>query len=166
MRTILLMLFAVFLSLPAFAGVNINTATQSELTSLPGIGDSKAAAIIEYRRQNGAFASVDQLTQVSGIGAKTLETLRSQAEVGDGRTVEVGGVPGAAPAPPTGPVVDINSASVGELDSLPGIGPSKAAAIIADREANGRYSSCNELTRVQGVGAKTVATLASKCAAK
>lgn len=54
------------------ASVNINTATATELASLNGIGDSKAAAIIRYREQHGAFASADDLSNVKGIGNKTV----------------------------------------------------------------------------------------------
>lgn len=56
--------------------VNINTATSEELQTLSGIGKSKAEKIISYRQSNGAFKSVDELTNVSGIGEKTLEGLR------------------------------------------------------------------------------------------
>ncbi len=56
--------------------VNINTATSEQLQTLSGIGEAKAQKIIEYREQNGPFESVDSLTNVSGIGEKTLESLR------------------------------------------------------------------------------------------
>ncbi|MDW5471437.1 helix-hairpin-helix domain-containing protein [Staphylococcus equorum] len=57
--------------------ININSATEAELLTVPGIGPSKAKSIIEYREQNGAFESIEQLTEVKGIGAKTLEKLES-----------------------------------------------------------------------------------------
>lgn len=57
--------------------VNINNATETELVALPGIGPSKARAIAEYRQQHGGFQSVDDLRQVKGIGAATLEKLRA-----------------------------------------------------------------------------------------
>lgn len=50
--------------------LNINTASQTELESLPGIGPAKASAIIEYRTTNGPFASLEDLLEVSGIGEK------------------------------------------------------------------------------------------------
>ncbi|WP_246940538.1 helix-hairpin-helix domain-containing protein [Bacillus pinisoli] len=56
--------------------ININEADQSELETLPGIGPSKAAAIIAYREENGPFQSIDDLGNVSGIGEKSLEKLR------------------------------------------------------------------------------------------
>lgn len=56
--------------------VLLNQATAQELETVPGIGPSKAAAIIQYREENGKFATVDDLTNVPGIGDKTLENIR------------------------------------------------------------------------------------------
>jgi len=56
-----------------FAGVNINEATQKELTKLKGIGTVTADAIIEYRKNHGDFKSVDDLVKVKGVGSKTIE---------------------------------------------------------------------------------------------
>lgn len=61
--------------------VSLNQATESELQMLPGIGPSKASAIIKYREENGKFQTVDELTNVSGIGNKTLENLRDYIEL-------------------------------------------------------------------------------------
>jgi competence protein ComEA len=58
--------------------VNINTATQEELETLPGIGPTKARAIIEYRREKGPFQTPDELQEVSGIGPKTWEGLKDR----------------------------------------------------------------------------------------
>ena len=57
--------------------VNINSASETELVALPGIGPSKAKAIAEYRQQQGGFKSIDDLQQVKGIGPATLEKLRA-----------------------------------------------------------------------------------------
>ncbi len=54
---------------------NINTAVMQELEALPGIGPSKAEAIIEYRQSNGCFSCVEDIMNVSGIGPKTFEGL-------------------------------------------------------------------------------------------
>ena len=63
--------------------VNINTADQSELETLPGIGSAKAEAILNYRRNNGPFQSVDQLLEVDEIGEKLLDQLRAYVTVSD-----------------------------------------------------------------------------------
>lgn len=56
--------------------ININTANAERLALLSGIGAAKAAAIVAYREQHGPFASVDDLTKVSGIGSATVEKNR------------------------------------------------------------------------------------------
>jgi len=61
--------------------VDINTASVAELAALPGIGESKAKAIVEYRAGD-PFKSVDDLKKVKGIGDKTLESLRASIMVG------------------------------------------------------------------------------------
>lgn len=61
--------------------VNINTATATEFETLSGIGEVLAAAIVDYRTENGPFASVDELEDVSGIGPATLEEIRDQVTV-------------------------------------------------------------------------------------
>ena len=50
--------------------ININTATQEELESLPSIGEVRAQAIITYREEHGGFRTIDELKEVSGIGDK------------------------------------------------------------------------------------------------
>ncbi len=62
---------------PPTAPLDLNSATAIELDTLPDIGPTKAARIVEYRTQNGAFKSVEDLTEVEGIGEKTLEKLRA-----------------------------------------------------------------------------------------
>ena len=56
--------------------VNINTADQEMLTQLPGIGPVTAGKIVDYRKANGKFKSIDELTSVKGIGDKTLAKLK------------------------------------------------------------------------------------------
>lgn len=71
------------MALPVFGAVNINTATQSELEAVKGVGPAKAKAIIAYREQNGAFKSVDELDKVKGFGKASVEKLRGELSVGD-----------------------------------------------------------------------------------
>ena len=61
--------------------VSLNQATLEEFQTLPGIGPAKATAIINYREDFGKFNSVDELTNVSGIGQKTVEKLRDYLEL-------------------------------------------------------------------------------------
>lgn len=61
--------------------ININSASAAELENLPGIGPVTAAAIVAYREEKGPFASVDALTEVSGIGEATLEKIKPNATV-------------------------------------------------------------------------------------
>ena len=61
--------------------VNINTATLEELQTLKGIGKKKAEAILQYRKEHGAFHSKEDLLQVKGIGKKALEAIESQVSV-------------------------------------------------------------------------------------
>lgn len=61
--------------------ININSADATMLDSLPGIGPSKAEAIIEYRETNGPFQKVEDLMNISGIGEKTFEKLKEQVTV-------------------------------------------------------------------------------------
>mgnify|MGYP002223854696 CR=1 FL=1 len=61
--------------------VNINTANEGQLTTLPGIGPSKAKAIIAYREQKGGFKTKHELTKVKGIGEKTYLKLQALISV-------------------------------------------------------------------------------------
>ena len=61
--------------------MNLNKAEESELTTLPGIGPSKAKAIIQYRTEQGTFQTIDDLKKVTGIGEKTFEQLKDLIDV-------------------------------------------------------------------------------------
>ena len=62
--------------------ININTDNQEQLMTLPGIGESKAAAIITYREENGRFSSKEDIKNVSGIGEATYANLKDLITVG------------------------------------------------------------------------------------
>lgn len=64
------------------AKININKAAKDELTSLSGIGDAKADAIIAYREKLGGFKKIEDLKNVEGIGEKTVEKLKDKISVG------------------------------------------------------------------------------------
>lgn len=66
---------------------------------------------------------------------------------------------GAAAAPQSGGLVNINTAGPDALDALPGVGESTARAIVEEREANGPFSSVEDLVRVSGIGEKKLAKI-------
>lgn len=61
--------------------ININKATAEQLEKIPGIGPVKAAAIILFREEHGAFKSIEDIVQVSGIGQKSIEKIDEFIEV-------------------------------------------------------------------------------------
>ena len=79
----LTLILVLFLATAAFAKVNINTANVDELTTLNGIGKTKAEAIVAYRTANGNFKTVDDLTKVNGIGDKIIEKIKPDVTVGE-----------------------------------------------------------------------------------
>lgn len=61
--------------------INLNKADESQLENLPGIGPSKAEAIISFREEQGGFRSIDDLKKITGIGDKTFEKLKESITV-------------------------------------------------------------------------------------
>ncbi len=61
--------------------ININTATQAELETLPGIGPARAQDILAYREANGPFTSIEEIMDVPGIGPSTFEDIKDQISV-------------------------------------------------------------------------------------
>jgi len=190
MKKLLIFLVTLMASIGmAFGAVNVNTASQSELEALAGIGPVKAKAIVDYREKNGAFKSLDDLDKVPGIGKATLEKMRPDVTF-SGANTGVSGAPAAKaprvkatqPAPTAAPArpaatraappaaspqalpepkavprtskkeatpkakastkssgeVDVNSASAKELANLPGIGATRAKAIVKGRPYHGK----------------------------
>jgi comEA protein len=62
--------------------ININFASQTELTDLPGIGNTIASRIVEYRQQNGEYRSIEDIMKVSGIGERRFDAIRELITVG------------------------------------------------------------------------------------
>jgi len=78
-------LTGLLLSVSAFAAVDLNRATLSELEAVKGIGPVKAKAIVEYRRRHGPFRNVEALTRVRGFGNATVAKLKPQLSIDGGK---------------------------------------------------------------------------------
>ena len=141
---------------------DVNTATIAALQKVKGIGPAKARAIVEYRAQHGPFQSMDELTNVRGIGPATLENFRladfcvKASANPDGRAANPPGLGNEARSVDRAGCEDINTASGAALQQVSGIGPPKARRITEFRERNGAFSSLDELVRVRGIGPATL----------
>ena len=65
--------------------INLNTATQAQLESLPGVGAKAAQRILDYRKQNGPFKKIEELMNVRGVGEKNFLKLKDQVSVGNAK---------------------------------------------------------------------------------
>jgi competence ComEA-like helix-hairpin-helix protein len=121
---------------------DINSADEATLAAHPVIGPRGAKAIIAAR----PFATLDDLSRLQGISAAHIEHIRA-AVVPPALAIE-------SPAPdrvgPDHGRVDINTADLKTLESLPGVGPDLAPAIIAARP----FKTMDELDRIQGISAE------------
>lgn len=107
----------------------------------------------------GAVLESLNLARVVADGEQIAVPDEDDPAPGTGGTGGTGAPGGAVGAPAAAQPVDINSADAAMLDTLPGVGPSTAAKIIADREANGPFASVEDLGRVSGIGPKRLEQL-------
>jgi competence protein ComEA len=159
-----------------------NSAPEEELRRLPGIGPTRARAIIEQRAA-GEFHRREDLLRVSGIGAVTLDRIAPHLRFPPGapaaaRSIEsvrvstVGvGKPASRPltrptcAPGASgllPRVDLNRADFAALVTLPTIGPARAMKILRSRERQGPFTTVEELLDIPGIGPRTLDRLRAR----
>lgn len=77
------LLLSCLMSISAYAAVDINSASQSELESVKGIGPAKAKAIVEHRTKNGPFKTLDDLQKVKGFGKASVAKLKGELNAGE-----------------------------------------------------------------------------------
>ena len=136
--------------------VDLDRAGAAEIARLPGVGSGLARRIVLYREARGAFGGLERLDLVPGVGKSLLEKIRPHARF-SGLAADWA-PPSDTAAEPTSST-DPNTASSNELAGLPWVGPSRAAAIVAYREAHGPFASIEGLAAVPGIGPATIAKL-------
>lgn len=147
------------LARPLAAGerVNLDRATAAEIARIPRIGPRLAKAIVSDRDARGPFGSLEGLDRVSGVGPGLLAAIGNHVTFDAARIEgDIGRIPLPAPTPGGFPAagaqpVDLNSATVNDLDRLPGIGPARARAIVAYRDAHGSFRATDDLRNVPGL---------------
>jgi competence protein ComEA len=148
--------------------VDLNRATRSDLMQIPGVGAGMADRIVAYREGQGRFKQVEDLAGVNGIGDATLHKLRPWVSV-DGiddeppkvepeRLTRKPATPSKSKPASPARVVNLNEASIEELDGLPGIGPVLAQRIIVERQKR-PFAKVEDLRRVSGIGPKKLEAL-------
>lgn len=149
--------------------VNINTASLEELDTLPGIGPSKAQAIIDYRNNNGFFVVIEDIMKVSGIGQVTFDNIKNSITVGETTPLleqppESAPTPGsteqAEVSPSPAPVVleenhsfKLGDVVINEFVSDPADGEEEWIEVYNN---TGRAISLDGWTIEEGSGAKTI----------
>lgn len=136
--------------------IDPNSADERELDRLPGIGPGLARAIVEDRKRNGHFRSLADLERVPGLGSTKVRRLEPHVALPPGTAPDIR--PPARAGGGSGKL-DLNRASTGDLERLPGIGPARARAIVRWREVHGRFRSVDDLLEVSGIGPATLERL-------
>jgi competence protein ComEA len=131
------------------------------------VGKVRQPGIVTLPKGSRVYEAIQAAGGLEGRVDTT--SLNMARELTDGEQVLVGlepadpgaAAPGAAPgAPgPAGAKVNLNTATLEQLDTLPGVGPVTAQAILTWRESNGRFSSVDDLLDVKGIGDATLAEL-------
>ncbi|KAJ8726094.1 hypothetical protein PYW07_000792 [Mythimna separata] len=143
--------------------MNVNTATEEQLMTLPGVNRQLAREIVRHRQMIGRFKRVDDLALVSGIGAEKLELLRpeictnirKQISRASSRTQSLDSVRIQA----ENRLCSVNSSSVFQLQCVPGLNQEIAANIVDYRNKKGPFKSLDDLIKVRGMDIVRLSTV-------
>ncbi|XP_067857484.1 endonuclease/exonuclease/phosphatase family domain-containing protein 1 [Heptranchias perlo] len=138
--------------------LNINTATEEELMTLPGVNRMVAQNIVEYRECIGGFKKVEDLALVSGIGAAKLEQVKLEICVANSKSVgsaqhspnSMRRDPNSEPLSSTSRI-NVNTATVAQLMSVRGISDKIARGIVSYRKEHGPFEIVDDLVKVTSV---------------
>ncbi|XP_047486342.1 endonuclease/exonuclease/phosphatase family domain-containing protein 1-like isoform X2 [Penaeus chinensis] len=161
--------------------VNINTAPEEELMTLPGVTRSVAKNIVDYRNTIGGFRRVEDLALVSGIGANKLQHFKNEITVkkksssrSSSRTQSVDSLScesirsqrsqsqsqgGRSIRGSPVRVINVNTASIFELMNVHGMNQEMAANIVEHRERKGPFKSIDDLVKVRGINSRVLSIL-------
>ncbi|MCJ8330061.1 MAG: helix-hairpin-helix domain-containing protein [Lentisphaeria bacterium] len=120
--------------------IDVNTANRAELQKVPGIGPGIARNIIVYRKSNGEFKNWNELQKVKGLGPKKIKRIKKFLKIKNFSSEKS--------------IININTATVDELQTLTGIGRGIAQKISDYRTANGAFKQIEDLKNVKGMSAK------------
>ena len=150
--------------------LNINTATEEELMTLPGISRDTARQIIEYRKQIRGFKRVEDLALVSGVGATKLGLIREEICVKKANNSSGGSGDGSAKESPGSGhsrkresnginKVSLNTSNVFQLMKVKGIGQTLAENIVTYRDKKGHFTNIDDLIKVKGIGPQVLSAI-------
>jgi competence protein ComEA len=150
--------------------IDLDQATAGELARLPKVGPRLAKTIVADRQAHGPFGSLEGLDRVSGIGPGLLKTISPHAVFTGAVSPAASADPCPASAAPPSRChafpLDINTATLAELDALPGIGPARARAIVLYRQEHGAFAAVEALAVVPGMNLAVVSRLRAKVVAR
>jgi comEA protein len=149
--------------------IDLDRAPAPEIARLPRVGLALAKTIVADREANGAFGGLSGLDRVAGVGPGLLKLLephvafsgtsRASQEPRIAPEISMAASNGTSMGAKTRTPINLNTASVSDLDALPGVGPARAQAIVRHREAHGPFLSVESLVRVPGIGPAALARL-------
>ncbi|KAM3962780.1 endonuclease/exonuclease/phosphatase family domain-containing protein 1 [Aphomia sociella] len=133
--------------------MNVNTATEEQLMTLPYVGRQLAKEIVRHRQMIGGFKRVDDLALVSGLGAEKLELLRPEICVKKQLSRASSCAQSLDSIRLTGEsrLCSVNSSNVFQLQCVPGLNQEIAANIVDYRNKKGPFKSLDDLIKVRGV---------------